>query len=138
MSAKFTFEVDPAHDLVRIVMRGLFMPVHVSDFFEARKIAHRRLRCAPGTHVTLTDLRGLEMVPHDTADAFAALLTDPLSRARRLAFLVTPTLVRSQLIRVLAGRTGRLFTDAAEAEAWLLEAPAEIAEPAQRRAAGGM
>ena len=103
-------------------MDGLFMPVHVSDFFDARKKAHARLICAPGQHVTLTDIRGLEGLSQETADAFAALLADPQSRVRRLAFVVpSRLLLRGQLLRVLAGRESRSFTDPAAAEAWLFE-----------------
>ena len=124
MAPKYSFQIDPSRDLVRIVMSGLFMPVHVHEFFTARSIAHQALRCAPGDHVTLTDLRGLTMVPHDTIEAFAALLTHPQSRARRIAFVVAPTLVRSQLLRALDGRESGFFTDPVAAEAWLTRADA--------------
>jgi hypothetical protein len=120
MHPRFSFEVDRPRDLVRIVLSGLFMPKDVSAFFEARRKAHAELACAPGQHVTLTDLRAMKILPQDTVGAFGALLTDPQSRARRLAFVTAPTLVRSQLTRALAGRDGRCFTDSAEAEAWLM------------------
>lgn len=121
MQPRFSIEIDPTRDLVTIVMAGLLLPRDVSDFFEARWQAHRMLRCAPGRHLTLTDLRAMKILPRETVDAFALLLTDPQSRARRLAFVVGPTLVRSQLMRVLAGRDGRCFADPVEAQAWLLE-----------------
>lgn len=57
-------------------------------------------------------------------DAWCAHLTDPKTRVRRLAFLVAPTLVRSQLMRALAARdhrSTRVFQDYAAAEEWLLE-----------------
>jgi hypothetical protein len=121
VSPLYSFEVDPGRHLVRIVLAGLFRPIHVADFFEARRKAHTKLTCAPGQHVTLTDLRALEYLPQETADAFADLLTAPESRARRLAFVVSPgSLVRRQLCRVLAGREGHCFSDPAEAEAWLV------------------
>ncbi len=121
MSPLYSFEVDGGRNLVKIVLAGLFRPIHVADFFEARRKAHTRLSCAPGQHVTLTDLRRLDHLPQETTDAFAALLTAPESRARRLAFVVSPgSLVRRQLCRVLAGREGRCFSDPAEAEAWLV------------------
>jgi hypothetical protein len=47
------------------------------------------------------------------------LLADPAHRSRRLAFVVSPTLVRSQLMRALASRDSRCFGEVAEAEAWL-------------------
>jgi hypothetical protein len=121
MPSQYSFEIDRTRDLVRIVLAGLFMPDDVSDFFEARREAHAMLGCAPGQHVTLTDLRAMKILPRETVAAFAALLIDPQSRARRLAFVVAPTLVRGQLIRVLAGRESRCFADPVEAEAWLFE-----------------
>jgi hypothetical protein len=121
MHPRFSIGIDPARDLVTIVMTGLLLPEDVADFFEARRKAHAMLRCAPGRHFTLTDLRAMKILPRATVDAFATLLTDRQSRARRLAFVVAPTLVLSQLTRVLAGRDARSFADPAEAEAWLLE-----------------
>ena len=131
MHPRFSFEVDRPRNLVRIVLSGLFKPKDVSAFFEARRKAHAELTSAPGQHVTLTDLRTMNVLPQDTVDAFGVLLTDPQSRARRLAFVTAPTLVRSQLARVLAGRDGRCtpcITDPVEAESWLLadsDAPRE-------------
>lgn len=121
MHPRFTFEVDRPRSLVRIVLTGMFMPKDVTDFFDARREAHAMLGCAPGQHVTLTDLRAMKIMPQQTVAAFTTLLAHPHSRSRRLAFVVAPTLVRSQLARVLAGRDSRCFADPAEAEAWLLE-----------------
>ena len=83
--------------------------------------AHGMLGCAPGQHLTLADLRAMKILPRETVDAFAALLTDPRPRGRRVAFVVAPTLVRNQLLRALAGRDDRYFAEPAEAKAWLLE-----------------
>lgn len=132
MPAQFSFEIDRPRDLVRIVMSGLFMPEDVAVFFKKRREAHAVLDCAHNQHVTLTDLRAMKIVPQDTLAAFGALLADPESRARRLAFVVAPTLVRGQLKRILAGRDCRCFTDPAAAEAWLF---ADAEADAQRRAA---
>jgi hypothetical protein len=120
MADPFSITVDPARDLVRIVMTGLLLPEHVSAFFEARRAAHAKLTCAPGRHLTLADLRAVKIMPQETVSAFATLLTRPESRARRLAFVVSATLVRNQLTRILAGRDGRYFAHREEAEAWLL------------------
>jgi len=135
MHPGFTFEVDGRRNLVRFVLNGLFMPEDVSAFLKARREAHAKLTCAPGQHVTLTDLRAIKILPQETVGAWAAHLTDPKTRVRRLAFLVGPTLVRSQLMRALAGRDPRhtrCFTDHAKAEAWLLEEDAAALEAASR------
>lgn len=120
MSDLFSITVDPTRDLVRIVMTGLILPEHVSAFFEARRAAHAQLTCAPGRHLTLTDLRAVKIMPQETVSAFAALLTRPESRAKRLAFVVSASLVSNQLTRILAGRDARCFAHPTEAEAWLL------------------
>ena len=124
MHPAFSFEVDGRRNLIRFVLTGLFTPDDVSAFLEERRKAHSKLTCASGQHVTLTDLRAIKILPQGSVDAWTAHLTDPQTRVRRLAFLVGPTLVRSQLMRALAGRDSRhtrCFTDQAKAEAWLLE-----------------
>lgn len=136
MHPAFSFEVDERRNLVRFVLTGLFMPDDVSAFLEARREAHAKLTCAPGGHVTLTDLRAIKILPQESVDAWTAHLTDPKTRVRRLAFLVGPTLVRSQLMRALAGRDSRhtrCFTDVAEAEAWLLAEDGAVLEAASRQ-----
>ena len=121
MHPRFSVALDPARDLVTIVLSGLLLPSDVAEFFEARSAVHRGLRCPHGQHVTLTDLRGMHIMPQETVDAFAILLTDPQSLSHRLAFVASPSLVRSQTLRALAGRESRFFADMAAAEAWLTE-----------------
>jgi hypothetical protein len=124
MHPGFSFEVDGRRNLVKFVLTGLFMPEDVSAFLEARRSAHAELTCAPGEHVTLTDLRAIDILPKETVMVWSAHLADPQTRVRRLAFVVGPTLVRGQLARALAGRDPshtRTFTDPADAEAWLME-----------------
>jgi hypothetical protein len=129
MPARFTFEIDRARALVRITMAGLFEPADVARFLAARRAAHAALGCAPNRHLTLNDVRAMKIQPQHTVSAFHELLANPSHRSRRLAFVVSPTLARSQLMRALAGRDSRCFTDPAEAEAWLL-----AGEPAPRAA----
>ena len=124
MHPQFSVEVDRPRDLVRIVLTGLFTLEDMPYFLDARRQAHARLACAPGQHVTLTDLRSIKILSQEMVGAWCAHLTDPKTRVRRLAFLVAPTLVRGQLVRALAGRDQRdtrVFEDPAEAEAWLVE-----------------
>lgn len=133
MNAAFSIDVDPALDLVRIEMSGLFSPADIEAFLEARRRAHARLTCPPNAHLTLNDVRGMKIQPQEAVAAFQAMLADSAWRSRRLAFVVAPTLARGQLARALAGRPeARLFEDIAEAEAWLLAAEA----PTLRSAAG--
>jgi hypothetical protein len=134
MSAEFSFEVDSRRDLVRIKMAGFFRQADVAEFLEARRTAHEMLRCAPNAHLTLNDIRGMAMQPHDIVDAFREMLAAPEYRSRRLAFVVGNTWARSQAIRAIESREARWFDDPAKAEAWLFAD--ELAEMPLRRATG--
>ena len=131
MTARFSFQVDPARDLVRITMGGLFTPDDIAAFAEARRAAHCKLRCPANAHVTLNDLRELKIQPQEVVTAFREMLAAPDYRSRRLAFVCGPTLARNQLTRALATRDARCFDDPVSAEAWLLSEGSE-----GRRAAG--
>ena len=133
MDARFSFEVDPSRDFVRITMSGLFGLDEIAAFLEARRQAHRRLQCAPNAHLTLYDLRGLKIQPQETVAAFREMLAAPDYRSRRLAFVAGQTLARSQLLRALGSRDARCFDDPIQAEAWLFRESA----PATRRSAAG-
>jgi hypothetical protein len=134
MKAEFSFKVEPARNLVRIRMAGFFRQADIAAFLEARRVAHQKLRCPPNAHVTLNDIRGMDIQSHDIVDAFQAMLAAPEYRSRRLAFVVGYTLARAQAIRALESRSARWFSDPAEAEAWLLaDEPDEVP---LRRAAG--
>ena len=133
MTARFSFEVDPERDLVRISMGGFFRPADIAAFVEARRVAHQALRCGPNQHLTINDIRQMSIQSQDVVDAFQAMLAAPDYRSRRLAFVVGYTLARAQVIRALESRTARCFEDPAEAEAWLL---ADEEEAPLRRATG--
>lgn len=114
-------------------MAGFYTLEDIRAFLEARKKAHDALGCAPNAHLTLNDIRGMTGQPNTTVDAFAEMLAAPEYRSRRLAFVVGPNLARTQVLRALANRAGRCFTDPVEAEAWLLT---EDIEPLPLRATG--
>ncbi|MET0307559.1 MAG: hypothetical protein ABW023_02530 [Sphingomonas sp.] len=122
MSAEYSINVDPSRDLVRIRMSGFFSPADVEGFIAARREAHGQLTCRRNAHLTLNDLRDMKIQSQEIVDAFRAMLAAPEYRSRRLAFIVSSTLARSQLGRALGGRDARCFEDPAEAERWLLAA----------------
>jgi len=119
MEPKFSFEIDRPRGLIRITMAGFFTADDIRDFLKARDEAHRALGCAPNQHLTLNDIRGLAAQPQTIVDAFEEILAAPDKRSRRLAFVVAPTLARSQVLRALCLREAKCFTDPALAEAWL-------------------
>lgn len=128
MNASFSFEVDRARDLVRIQMAGLFAPDDIAAFVEARRRAHEELHCGPNQHLTLNDVRRMQIQPQDIVAAFRSMLSEPAFRSRRLAFGAAPTLARGQLLRALQDREARCFETIEAAEAWLFaEAQSEAA-----------
>jgi hypothetical protein len=121
MDANYSFAIDRPLGLIRIVMTGLFTVEDVAGFLAARREAHAALGCAPNRHLTLNDVREMKIQPQETVAAFHSLLADTEYRSRRLAFVVSATLARSQLMRALAGRDSRCFDDPLAAQIWLLE-----------------
>ncbi len=119
MSAEFSIDVEPDRDLVRIAMRGFFTPAEIEDFLEVRRKAHLQLRCGRNEHLTINDLRGMKIQPQESVAEFQRMLGAPQYRSRRLAFVIGPTLARTQLSRALSGRDARCFSTIVEAEAWL-------------------
>jgi hypothetical protein len=134
MKAEFSFEVDAGRDLVRIRMAGFFTRTDIADLVDARGAAHEALECAPNAHLTLIDIRGMDIQAHDIVDGFRDILAAPEYRSRRLGLVVSNTLARSQAIRAIENRQARWFTDPAQAEAWLLAE--DLDEAPLRRAAG--
>jgi len=127
MDAKFSFQIDRPRGLVRITMAGFFKRADIDAFVEARRRAHEALGLPRHAHLTLNDIRGMTGQMQSTVDAFYELLAAPQYRSRRLAFIVRTTLARSQVLRALASRNARCFTDPAAAEAWLLTEDMEAA-----------
>lgn len=119
MGAVYSFQVDPSRNLVRIRMGGFFTREEIAAFVVARDAAHRQLTCAPNQHVTLNDIRDMKIQSQDIVEAFRDMLAAPAHRSRRLAFVVSPTLARTQVMRALDRRAAQCFEDIWRAEAWL-------------------
>ena len=124
MDAHYSFEVDRARSLIRIRMGGLFTLADIDAFLRDRREAHAGLGCAPNQHLTLNDVRGMKIQLQEVVAAFREMLAAPEYRSRRLAFVASPTLAKSQLMRALSGRDARCFEDMASAETWLFAARA--------------
>jgi hypothetical protein len=120
MTAKFSFRIDRARGLVRITMAGFYDLGDVAAFFEARRSAHAELGLPPNQHLTLNDLRRMQIQKQDVIEAFQTGLAAPEEKARKLAIVVDAAMARSQANRAIASPDTRYFTDVAEAEAWLL------------------
>lgn len=120
MTAAYAFDVDPGRDYIRLRMSGFFTPEDLADFIEARRAAHAELTCPANAHVTLVDIRDMKIQSQNAVAGFGAMLSTSTYFARRLAFAVSPGLLRPQLLRIIAGREDvRCFESVRMAEAWL-------------------
>ena len=119
MAGKFRIAVDVPRDLVRITMSGFFTEADILAFLGERIAAHRQLRCGPNQHLTLNDMREMDVRSQPVVDSFRSILAAPEYRSRRLAFVVTGALSRMQLMRTIEGRNAQVFEDMESAEAWL-------------------
>ena len=93
----------------------------VADYVEQRRIAFLRLRCGPGQHVTQCDLRECQVSTQEVLNAFADVLGDPETRARRIAFVTGSGLLRRQIRRMLKPKRARCFDGATDTLTWLRE-----------------
>lgn len=121
MEASYSIAVEPERNLVRIAMSGFFRNEDIQAFLEARRKAHLQLTCGPNQHLTINDVRQFTRQPQTILDTFQEILNAPEFQSRRLAFVLGPTLARSQVIRAIAARDARCFTDPIAAEEWLLD-----------------
>lgn len=120
MSAQFRFATFPHQNLVHITMAGFFTADDIARFVSARDAEHAKLRCGPGEHVTLVDIRDMKIQSQDSVDEFAAILASHHTRSRAIAFVVKASLARLQIQRAAAGRGAGFFGDVDEAKVWLL------------------
>lgn len=122
--------------MIRIRTAGLFGPVDIAQFLEARRAAHEELGLPPNQHLTLNDMSELKIQTQEAVVAFQQIMADPAFRSRRVAFVTPRSLARAQIRRAVAERHDcRCFDSIDEAEAWLLAADAVEAPP--RRFATG-
>lgn len=119
MSDKFTFSLDRDRGLVRISMHGFYGLEDVDAFFEARRKAHAELGLPRNAHMTLNDLRGMNIQQQEVIQAFQKGLAAPAEKARKLAIVVDAAMAKAQANRAIASDDTRYFTDLAAAEAWL-------------------
>lgn len=119
MDARFTFRIDRARGLVRIAMRGFYEVSDVAAFFDARRTAHAELGLPPNRHLTLNDLRGMQIQKQEVIEAFQKGLAVPEEKARKLAIVIDAAMAKSQASRAINSPDTRFFTDIAEAEIWL-------------------
>jgi len=120
MKAKFDISVDVERSLVRMTMSGFFSSEDIAQFVIARDVAHHLLRCRANEHLTLVDIREMDIQAQDCVVAFQRVLANPSKVSKRLAFVVARSLARMQIKRAADNRDASYFSEADEAEHWLL------------------
>ncbi|RYF04126.1 MAG: hypothetical protein EOO77_30060, partial [Oxalobacteraceae bacterium] len=88
MTPTYSFEVNPALSLVTCHMAGFYEPADVVKFAAARDLAHQQLRCGPNQHLTLVDIREMQIQSQESVAAFEKVLHSPAHYSRRIAIVV--------------------------------------------------
>ena len=120
MDAHFSIAVEPPLDLVRITMGGFFTEADIGAFRYALETRMEALACAANQHLTLCDVRTMNIQTQEIVGAFSKVVGHPTFQSRRLAFITSSSLARMQTRRLTDREGVKLFTDVTEAEAWLL------------------
>lgn len=117
--------VDRANLLIDVTLRGSLSPEDLGWIGEEVRAVIRTFGPDAGKHRTLYDVTGITVLPQASAQAVIDSFAHPSVRplwARKLAYVVTTTLIRRQLRRLAEVRPDlRIFEDRDAALAWLLE-----------------
>ncbi|USI72581.1 hypothetical protein [Sphingomonas morindae] len=123
VSGWYRIEVERAQDLVRLTLGGFFEEAEIRALSVEFLAATRQLACGPNRHLTLCDIRGLNIQGQDIVAAFGQFVGNPTVRSRRLALVTAPSLARLQAKRLTQARDDVAFFDEeSRAMAWLLGA----------------
>lgn len=122
MIANYSFDIDPAHGIVRIRLGGFFGAVQVAQFAEAQLQAYAALPRGSQRHLTLCDISDCKIQLQEVVDGFRQLLDDPRLMSRKIAFVTGTSPARMQIRRMISRDGARVFEHAHEAELWLLAA----------------
>jgi hypothetical protein len=121
MPPEFAIAADPLLGLIQIDMSGFFLEADIRAFEEARNEAHSQLRCGPNEHLTLVDIRSMQIQSQEAVAAFKLILDNPIYKSKRIAIVVSHTLARMQIQRAAADRDVMYFAeDLFVARKWLL------------------
>lgn len=121
MPSEFAIAADPLLGLIQIDMSGFFLEADIRAFEEARNEAHSQLRCGPNEHLTLVDIRSMQIQSQEAVTAFKRILDNPAYKSKRIAIVVSHTLARMQIQRAAVDRDVMYFSeDLLVARKWLL------------------
>ena len=122
MDQNFSINIEVSRDLMRVTLGGFFEVAKLASVSEQLRRAKAQLRCAPNQHVALIDVRGMSIQPQDSISTFERIIREPGLVARKLAFVVPHTLLRTQVKRAASSRDAAYFDSVEAAEHWLFGA----------------
>lgn len=121
MRGWFKIEDEKSSCLIRLTMGGFFDSDTIARMKQQLVRAIATLPCIPNGHVTLCDIREMNIQSQERVDDFSRLVGSSDIRSRRLAFVTAASLARLQARR-LTDRDGvEFFSDPAVALEWLLQ-----------------
>ncbi len=119
-NASYSIEVDKARGLLRITMSGFFTEDEVLRFVADKDTAINEMGGLSCHQFTLVDIREMQIQTQEIVMTFRRVLSDQTAIAKPIAFLVSPSLARSQIRRAAGDRKAEYFTSIEAAETWLL------------------
>ena len=125
-SRPYRIASDPKRRLITITFDSVFWDAGVAERFRAECVAAvASLRCVPGTHLVLVDLRNAVLQSQEIFDKMQALIGT--ATASRIALVAATPLARMQTKRLQIRDTAVMFADMADAEAWLFAEESQAA-----------
>ncbi|VXD00299.1 hypothetical protein [Sphingomonas sp. 8AM] len=119
MQGWFRIEADRRASLIRLTMGGFFDSETVVAMRAQMVTAIDSLTCPPNEHLTLCDMRSMDIQSQERVEEFSRLVGSDDVRSRRLAFVTAKSLARLQAKR-LSSRPGlEFFSDPESAHDWL-------------------
>lgn len=119
MQGWFAIAVEKERHLVRLTMGGFFESATILQMRAALVEALGTLSCSPNDHVTLCDIRQMDIQSQERVEEFSRLVGSDDIRSRKLAFVVAKSLARLQAKRLTSREGVEFFADPETALDWL-------------------
>ncbi len=119
MRGWFVVGAERKANLIRLTMGGFFDGATIQQLRAELVEAVASLSCPPNDHVTLCDIRQMDIQSQERVGDFSRLVGSEDLRSRKLAFVTAKSLARLQAKRLTSREGVDFFTDIDTALAWL-------------------
>lgn len=119
MQGWFVVSPEQGAKLIRLTMGGFFASATIQQLRAELIRAIASLSCPPNTHVTLCDIRQMDIQSQERVDEFSRLVGSEEIRSRKLAFVTAKSLARLQAKRLTSREGVAFFSDIDAALDWL-------------------